>query len=95
MAISKTRGLAIVVSLFVWAAATVHLEAQPKRPSPDRPAKAEPPAPVDPLGRETPRGAMMGFLKNEGLENYAAAKMDCHRAKYERVRCKWATPPPT
>jgi MscS family membrane protein len=38
-----------------------------------RPPKAEPAAVVDPLGRETPRGTVMGFLKYEKRGDYATA----------------------
>ena len=37
------------------------------------PAKAEPTARIDPLERETPRSAMMGFLKYALLEDYETA----------------------
>jgi MscS family membrane protein len=71
----KIFGLAIAVGLLICAGSTAHLGAQPKRSAPPSPAKAEPPGPVDPLGRETPRSAMMGFLKNEGRADYAAAAL--------------------
>ena len=35
--------------------------------------KAEPTAPIDPLGRGTPRGAVMGFLQYEGRQDFATA----------------------
>jgi MscS family membrane protein len=40
---------------------------------PQAPAKAEAATPTDPLGRETPRGAMMGLLKCTEHEDYEAA----------------------
>ena len=38
-----------------------------------RPPKAEPAATIDPLGRETPRGTVIGFLKYEKRGDYATA----------------------
>jgi MscS family membrane protein len=39
------------------------------------PAKVEPTASSDPLGRESPRSAMMGFLKYEQREDYGTAAL--------------------
>src|SRR3984885_4341850 len=71
----KAYGLAIAAGLLMCAGSTAYLEAQAKRSTPPSPANAEPPPPADPLGRETPRSAMMGFLKNEGRGDYAAAAL--------------------
>jgi MscS family membrane protein len=38
-----------------------------------QPTKTESAKPIDPLGRETPRSALMGFLKYEQLEDYGTA----------------------
>jgi MscS family membrane protein len=47
--------------------------AQLPTPSPTPSAKAEPAAPIDPLGRTTPRGAVMGLLKCSESEDYETA----------------------
>ena len=47
--------------------------AQIPTPAASPPPKAESAAPVDPLGRGTPRGAVMGFLLYEGREDFATA----------------------
>src|SRR5215469_9445732 len=50
-----------------------HLSGQVVPPVASPPAKAETPAIVDPLGRETPRSSMMGLLKYEAREDFATA----------------------
>jgi MscS family membrane protein len=62
--------MALVICLLVGIAA--HSPAQlPKSAAP--PANAEPAAPIDPLGRETPRSSFMGLLKYEDRRDFATA----------------------
>jgi MscS family membrane protein len=62
-----------VIAFFLFLSAAVYSQAQlPKSPSPP-PAKAETTAAIDPLGRETPRGAVIGFLKYEERGDFATA----------------------
>jgi len=61
--LNRTCALCIALAVFLFFASSAHSPGQlPKHPAPP-PAKAEPAAPVDPLGRETPRGTMMGLAK--------------------------------
>ena len=62
--------VALAVVLFPLAAYSL---AQISTPAAPPPAKVEPTAPVDPLGRETPRGAVMGLLKCVEHEDFATA----------------------
>jgi MscS family membrane protein len=69
---SWTGILRAVLALCLFASLATHSPAQlPK--SATSPAKAEPAAPVDPLGRETPRGAVNGMLKYTGRQDFATA----------------------
>jgi MscS family membrane protein len=61
--------LAIVLILVLAAHSLAQL---PTSSTPPR-AKAEPTTPIDPLGRESPRGAMMGFLKCSERDDYETA----------------------
>src|SRR5271167_3085609 len=62
--------LRIALSVFLFIGLAAHSPAQlPTSAAP--PAKAEPTAPIDPLGRETPRSAMMGLLKYGEREDFA------------------------
>ncbi len=55
------RGLALTI--FLLAGLAAHSPAQLQRSAPPPPAKAAPAAATDSLGRETPRGSVMGLLK--------------------------------
>ena len=71
--INWTCTLEIALVIFLFLGSVPYLRAQlPKSPAPP-PAKAEPAATIDPLGRETPRGAVMGFLKYEVRQDFASA----------------------
>src|SRR5271165_3643138 len=62
--------LRITLSVFLFIGLAAHSPAQlPTSAAP--PAKAEPAAPVDPLGRETPRSAVKGLLKYSEREDFA------------------------
>ena len=63
--------IAFSISLLVVSAA--HLPAQLPKSAASPPTKTEPPTPIDQLGRETPRSAMMGFLKYEQRDEYRIA----------------------
>jgi MscS family membrane protein len=65
------RDVALSIFLFVGCAA-YSLGQLPTSAAPPT-AKVEPAPPIDPLGRETPRSAMMGFLKYEQLDDYETA----------------------
>ena len=68
-----TYTLDIILGTFLLLVLAAYSPAQlPKSPAPP-PAKAEPTTPTDPLGRETPRGAVMGLLKSAGREDYETA----------------------
>ena len=69
----KTCGLAIAVGLSMWAAAPVYrLEAQLKNQRPlHQPKRSLRRSSIQFLCRETPRGAMMGFLKSLNRGDYA------------------------
>jgi MscS family membrane protein len=71
---SGNYALVVATGFFIWAGSTAHVEAQVKK-SPPRQAKAERAPATDPLGRETPRSAMMGFLKSEANGDYTAAAL--------------------
>jgi MscS family membrane protein len=69
----RNHSLALVLAVFISVGSAVYSPAQlPARTAPP-PAKTEPTIPIDPLGRETPRGAVLGFLKFEEREDYANA----------------------
>jgi MscS family membrane protein len=61
-------GVAIAIFLFVGSVAY-----SPAQTPASAPAKAEPTAKVDPLGRETPRRAVMGALKYAARQDFANA----------------------
>src|SRR5271157_4038511 len=64
--------LRITLSVFLFVGAAARSPAQlPKSAAP--PAKAEPAAVVDPLGRETPRHTVMGLLKYSERQDFATA----------------------
>jgi MscS family membrane protein len=71
--IGKTYALAVALAIFVFAGSTADSSAQLPTSAPPPPAKAEPATPIDPLGRATPRGAVMGLLKCTESEDYETA----------------------
>ncbi len=60
--LTLTRALGIALAVFLFVASPARSLAQLAASAP-APVKAEPAAPTDPLGRETPRRAMMSLLK--------------------------------
>ena len=67
-----TCALRIALAIFLFVGSVAHSPAQ-LPPSAAPPAKAEPAAPIDPLGRETPRHTMLGLLKYSEREDFATA----------------------
>lgn len=66
----RTQSLAFAFAIFIVVGSAARSPAQLPAPSP---SKTEPTSPIDPLGRETPRSAMLGFLKFEEREDYENA----------------------
>ena len=71
--LGRTYALDVALAVFIFAVSVAHSPAQLPTPAPPPPAKAEPAAPIDPLGRETPRGAMMGLLEYSERDDYETA----------------------
>jgi len=70
--LNRRCALRIALSILLFVVAAARSPAQvPKSAAP--PAKAEPAATVDPLGRETPRSTMMGLLKYVARQDLATA----------------------
>jgi len=70
--LSQSCALRIALSIFLFVGSAVHSPAQ--RPtSATPPSEAEPTAPIDPLGRETPRSAVNGLLKYAARQDFATA----------------------
>ena len=67
-----TFGLRIALAIYLFVGSVAYSPAQLPTPAPT-PAKAEPAVPVDPLGRETPRHAVMGLLRYAEREDFATA----------------------
>jgi MscS family membrane protein len=65
--------LDIVLAVSFFLGSATHSPAQLPASTPPSPPKTEPTTLTDQLGRETPRSALMGFLKYEQLEDYATA----------------------
>src|SRR4051794_15557804 len=70
---SKSHTLGVVLAVFLSAGLAAHSPAQVSAPAAPPPTTAEPAVPIDPLGRETPRGAVVGFLKYQGRQDYTTA----------------------
>ena len=68
-----TYALEIALATFLLLVFAVHSPAQLPTSAAPAPAKAESTTPIDPLGRETPRGAVMGVLKSAEREDYETA----------------------
>jgi MscS family membrane protein len=72
-ALNSTYTLEIALAIFLFAGSAAYSRAQLPTSAAPPPAKAEPTTPIDPLGRETPRGAVMGLLKCTESEDYETA----------------------
>jgi MscS family membrane protein len=71
--IGKTYAFAVALAIFVFVSSTAKSPAQLPKSAAPPPAQAEPTTPIDPLGRATPRGAVMGLLKCTESEDYETA----------------------
>jgi MscS family membrane protein len=69
----RGHSLDLALAIFILVGLAGHSPAQFPTSAANPPAKAEPTIPVDPLGRDTPRSAMMGFLKCTEREDYENA----------------------
>ena len=69
----RTYSLAVALAIVICVASAPPSQAQLPQSAAQSPAKTEPTARIDPLGRETPRSAMLGFLKYALLEDYETA----------------------
>ena len=65
--------LGIALAFFLFVSPPARCPAQLSNSAAPPPAKAEPAAIVDPLGRETPRGTVMGLLKYGERRDFATA----------------------
>src|ERR1700745_9238 len=68
-----TRTLGIALAIFLLVGESAQCPAQLSNPAAPPPPQAEPAPVVDPLGRQTPRGAMMGLLKYGDRQDFATA----------------------
>jgi hypothetical protein len=65
------HALRIALSIFLLVGAAALSPAQVPTSATPPPAKAEPAAPIDLLGRKTPRRALMGLLKYQTKQDFA------------------------
>jgi len=63
----------IAFTIFLFSVSAGYSPAQLSTSDVAQPAKAEPSTPIDPLGRATPRGSVMGLLKCTESEDYETA----------------------
>jgi MscS family membrane protein len=63
----------IAFTIFLFSVSAGYSPAQLSISDAPQPAKAEPSTPIDPLGRTSPRGAVMGLLKCSESEDYETA----------------------
>src|ERR1700745_810464 len=63
----------VALAIFLFAGLSEHSPGQLPKAAEPPPSKAEPAAAGDPLGRETPRGALNGLLKYGAQQDYATA----------------------
>ena len=68
-----TCTLEIALAIFLFVGSAAHSSAQLPTSETTPPAKAEPTAPIDALGRETPRSAVKGLLKYSERQDFATA----------------------
>lgn len=65
-----THSFGLALAVLIWVGSTVLSQTQIPKSALHPPDKAEPRPPVDPLGRESPRSAILGFLKCIDREDY-------------------------
>ncbi len=68
-----THTLGIALAIFLLVGESVQCPAQLSNSAAPLPSQAEPAAMVDPLGRQTPRGTVMGLLKYGDRQDFATA----------------------
>jgi hypothetical protein len=85
------HALRIALSIFLLVGVAVHSPAQVPTSVTPPPAKAEPAAPIDPLGRKTPRSALLGLLKYETKQDFATAASIFNRLRAETLT--WCSEP--
>ena len=73
MHLGRAYAFNIAFTIFLFSVSAGYSPAQLSTSDAPQPAKAEPPTPIDPLGRATPRGAVMGLLKCTESEDYETA----------------------
>ena len=69
----RTYPLEIVLAAFSFLGSAAYSTAQLPKFAAKPPTHSEPSATIDPLGRQTPRSAVMGFLKYEERQDFATA----------------------
>src|SRR6185437_9769523 len=71
--LSRTLAPGAALAIFLFASLAARSPAQVSAPATPPSTTAEPAVPIDPLGRKTPRGAVVGFLKSQGRRDFATA----------------------
>src|SRR5216683_59193 len=70
--LSQTYTFTLIFGVLLFAGSAAYSSAQlPKVPTPE--SKPAPAAPLDPLGRQTPRGSLINLMKYEASGDYATA----------------------
>jgi MscS family membrane protein len=69
----RTHPLEIALAAFSFLGSAAYSTAQLPKFATKPPTHSEPSATIDPLGRQTPRSAVMGFLKYEERQDFATA----------------------
>jgi MscS family membrane protein len=73
--LSRVHRLNVVIAVWLFAVSAAYSSAQLKKLPAPPPPKEQPSAPADLLGRENPRGAVMGLLKCMEQQNYGTAAL--------------------
>jgi len=69
----KTDRLSLALAIFIFMSLAVHSQVHGTASVTPSPSKAESATPIDPLGRETPRSAIIGLLKCAERDDYENA----------------------
>jgi MscS family membrane protein len=73
MQVNPCYALDVALVIFLFLVLATQLQAQLPKSSATPPANGEPATTIDPLGRETPRSTVIGFLKCAGRHDYTTA----------------------
>jgi hypothetical protein len=73
--VRTTRSLGLALAVFIFVGSAAPSLGQLPKPAARPAAKAQPQTAVDPLGRETPRRAILGLLKCTEREDYENASL--------------------